>query len=252
MAASGCSSMVEQQLPKLNTRVRFPSPAPILHKHLKIGSFPPPSCQNCVFGAHQRVTRLGHKRSVRGLSLRGSIYQFRVRVPLDLRASFGKSHVKRSLCTDSLSLAIRLARKAEFEIDAMFEAARREAGLKYEERLPLDQVPTAPVPRTIARRSIPVQPVKVEQSDIATLTLSDSYERFLNDPTKRRSARTMLAHHTTRRVMEDVLGGSTPLNQIRLRGRLGLMPHSGWCSARWQALQWRAQRRVLRLLHRCS
>jgi hypothetical protein len=28
----GCSSMVEQQLPKLNTRVRFPSPAP---KHLK-------------------------------------------------------------------------------------------------------------------------------------------------------------------------------------------------------------------------
>ena len=27
--ASGCSSMVEQQLPKLTTRVRFPSPAPV-------------------------------------------------------------------------------------------------------------------------------------------------------------------------------------------------------------------------------
>ncbi len=27
----GCSSMVEQQLPKLNTRVRFPSPAPSPH-----------------------------------------------------------------------------------------------------------------------------------------------------------------------------------------------------------------------------
>ena len=27
-AGRGCSSMVEQQLPKLNTRVRFPSPAP--------------------------------------------------------------------------------------------------------------------------------------------------------------------------------------------------------------------------------
>ncbi len=31
------------------------------------------------------VTRLGHKRSTRGLSLRGSVYQFRVRVPADLR-----------------------------------------------------------------------------------------------------------------------------------------------------------------------
>ena len=30
----------------------------------------------------QWVTQLGHKRSARGLSLRGSVYQFRVRVPL--------------------------------------------------------------------------------------------------------------------------------------------------------------------------
>src|SRR5690606_18210770 len=30
-ADSGCSSMVERQLPKLHTRVRFPSPAPLHH-----------------------------------------------------------------------------------------------------------------------------------------------------------------------------------------------------------------------------
>jgi hypothetical protein len=30
----GCSSMVEQKLPKLTTRVRFPSPAPMLRKLL--------------------------------------------------------------------------------------------------------------------------------------------------------------------------------------------------------------------------
>ena len=52
----------------------------------------------------QWVTRLGHKRSVRGLSLRGSIHQFRVRVPVDVRDGIGRSHVKRSLGTDSLSL----------------------------------------------------------------------------------------------------------------------------------------------------
>jgi hypothetical protein len=34
-ALRGCSSMVEQQLPKLNTGVRFPSPAPIYFYCLK-------------------------------------------------------------------------------------------------------------------------------------------------------------------------------------------------------------------------
>jgi hypothetical protein len=76
--------------------------------------------------AEQLVTRLGHKRSVRGLSLRGSIYQFRVRVPADLREAMGSSHVKRSLRTDSSSLAIRLSRKFAFEIEAMFEQKRQE------------------------------------------------------------------------------------------------------------------------------
>ncbi|MFO1254901.1 MAG: site-specific integrase [Sphingomonadaceae bacterium] len=164
------------------------------------------------------VTRLGHKRSVRGLSLRGSIYHFRVRVPVDLRDTFGSSHVKRSLGTDSLSLAIRLARRAAFEIDAMFEAKRRQIGLDYDARLIADQDSVATVRTMIGQRSGPasasVDPASVDQSDVPTLTLSTIYQRFLNDPTKRRSARTMLAHHTTRRVIEDVLGGETPLHEI--------------------------------------
>jgi hypothetical protein len=55
------------------------------------------------------VTGVGHNSPVRGLSLRGNVYQFRIRVPADLRAVMGCSHVKRSLRTDSRSLAIRLS-----------------------------------------------------------------------------------------------------------------------------------------------
>lgn len=76
-----------------------------------------------------------HKRRPRGLSLRGLIYQFRVRVPVDLRGEFGYSHVKRSLGTDSPTVAIMLGRKAAAETDLMFEERRRVAGLRYEERL---------------------------------------------------------------------------------------------------------------------
>lgn len=118
----------------------------------------------------QWVIRLGHKRSVRRLSLRGSIYQIRVRVPVDLRDMFGSSHVKRSLGTGSLSLVIRLARKAAFEIEAMFETTRREAGLKYDARLVVDQTPNATVSRTIARRS----PCRMATSDFWTIPRSGS------------------------------------------------------------------------------
>jgi hypothetical protein len=68
-----------------------------------------------------------------------------VRVPADLREAIGGTHVKRSLRTDSLSVAIRLSRKVAAEIDAMFEAKRLEIGLAVERRL----LPSATVPQTM-------------------------------------------------------------------------------------------------------
>lgn len=163
-------------------------------------------------------TRSSPQPSSRGLWLRGTIYQFRVKVPVDLRDALGCVHVNRSLRTDSPSLAIRLARKVAFEIDAMFEATRREIGVGYDERLIIDQGFAASRKSTIEQRSGPASGTgyvtSIAQIDVPSPTLSMIYERFLNDPTKRRSARTMLAHHTTRRVVEDVLGSSTPISQI--------------------------------------
>lgn len=58
-------------------------------------------------------TRSSHQRSSRGVWRRGSVYQFRVKVPVDLRDALGREHVNRSLRTDSRSLAIRLSRKVD-------------------------------------------------------------------------------------------------------------------------------------------
>jgi hypothetical protein len=55
-------------------------------------------------------TRSSHQRSARGLWLRGSVWQFRVKVPVDLRQALGRVDLNRSLRTDSRSLAIRLSR----------------------------------------------------------------------------------------------------------------------------------------------
>ena len=138
----------------------------------------------------------------------GSVWQFRVKVPADLRTAFGREHVNHSLKTDSRSLAIRLSRKVAAEIDAMFEAKRVEIGLRAEDRLLASPSVAATVGKTIDRRSEKASPTTMGP------TLSQVYDRYLADPTKRRSARTMLADQTTRRVVKDVLGakatGSAP------------------------------------------
>lgn len=116
----------------------------------------------------QWVIRLSHPRLVRRLSLRVSIYQFRVRVPVDLRGAIGRSYVKRSVDTDSPSLAIRLSRKVAFEFDAMFEQKRQA------------------IASTTVISAIPPRSVQVPAS-ISRPTLSEVYEQYLQNPTKQRT-----------------------------------------------------------------
>lgn len=152
--------------------------------------------------------------------MRGSTFQFRVRVPADLRSVMGRSHVKRSLRTDSLSLAVRLGRKVAAEIDAMFEERRRRAGVRYDERLLASNdnsefMVEAGSSCTAFAGDDHVTSTSGKNEELPSApTLATIYQRYLDDPTRRRCARTMLAHETTRRVVEDVIGASTPITDI--------------------------------------
>ena len=73
-------------------------------------------------------TTMSHRRRSTGLWLRGTVYQYRVRVPVELRQRLGRSHVNRSLRTSSYAEAIRMARRVAFEIEGMFDAARQGVG----------------------------------------------------------------------------------------------------------------------------
>jgi integrase len=106
------------------------------------------------------------------------------------------------------------------EIEARFERTRRDNGLAFDDRLIVAQAPDDGA-MTISSRSgeASVANLKSQTGGLAAtvdpvLTLSDIYERYIKDPTRRRSARTMLAHESTRRVVEDVLGASTPIAGI--------------------------------------
>ncbi|WP_206366625.1 site-specific integrase, partial [Sphingobium sp. MP9-4] len=121
---------------------------------------------------------------------------------------------------DSPSMAVRLGRRMAVEIDAMFEEKRREVGLPYEDRFlafndnigsVTNAEPSCKVSLGCDRMTLPS---RENESCSASPTLSAIYQRYLDDPTRRRGARTMLAHDTTRRVVEDVIGGSTPITDI--------------------------------------
>jgi integrase len=101
----------------------------------------------------------------------------------------------------------------------MFEDRRRVAGLRYEECLlasnkNVDFV-ARPEPSSTASvgRELTMLSSREDERPAAP-TLSAIYQRYLDDPTRRRCARTMLAHQTTRRVVEDVVGASTPITDI--------------------------------------
>jgi integrase len=116
--------------------------------------------------------------------------------------------VKKSLGTDSFALAVRLCHQVASEIESMFEEKRYQAGMPFEDRLIFKKIDHATVPATITQRA---SPACAGSSD---LTLTEVYQRYIEDPTKRRSDRTMLAHDATRRVVECALGATTPLGSL--------------------------------------
>jgi hypothetical protein len=72
------------------------------------------------------VERAAHRRKQRptGLWLRGTVWQFRTRVPCDAVPTVGRQFVNRSLRTSDYREAIRQARIVAFEIEQMFRGVR--------------------------------------------------------------------------------------------------------------------------------
>ncbi|WP_144428142.1 DUF6538 domain-containing protein [Azospirillum thiophilum] len=96
--------------------------------HAASAESPPSPSKSAVSARPGCRTSLSPKRRSMGLWLRGAVWQFRTRVPADLQAVLGRTHINRSLRTSSYPDAIRAARRVAFEIEDMFDAARGGTG----------------------------------------------------------------------------------------------------------------------------
>jgi integrase len=150
-----------------------------------------PSCCNTTIIGRSGCSPKSSPKRVRGLWLRGSVYQFRVRVPWDLVAVLGTQRISRSLNTSSPREAKRLLRSKAHEIDDFFDDVRRNG----------KPTPSENVER---RRAAPA----------VELTLRQAYEMFLSDASTARSGKTLLAYRTVSHTVMDILGGDVPLKSI--------------------------------------
>jgi integrase len=106
-----------------------------------------------------------------------------------------------------------------YEFEMEFEAARRGRGMSYDARLleagrSEQAVRSAPEPAIVEPPMLEAGAVENVVATRRQVTLAQVYEKYLNDPTKKRSKRTHLAHETTRRLALEVLGADTPIDRI--------------------------------------
>jgi hypothetical protein len=144
-------------------------------------------------------TQVSH-RSLSGVWRRGAMYQYRVRVPADLRQVIGSSHINRSLGTASLAVARRSAKVMAYQIDRSFEEARNSGAWNAASALPPLHVAEVAASSTTADHG---------------LTLGIVVERYLTDATISRSPKSQIVYpRRSRSGSAWSVGLSSPRRQI--------------------------------------
>ena len=164
------------------------------------------------------------------------MWQFRVRVPQDVRSKIGKSEVSKSLGTSSYHVAIGQARKVAYQIECMFDQAR--SGLPVQVDLAQhgesQSEPAQPiivdvekVARIIAEKVVEATPQPEPSAPpIADRTIKQVYEGYMADPSRQFSGKTKIAYDSIYKMLIEVIGENTHIRQLtreRCRGVLNLL-----------------------------
>lgn len=122
------------------------------------------------------------------------MYQYRVRVPADLRTKIGSTHINRSLKTACLTVATRSVRTVAYEIERFFENARA----------PIGSLETS-IPHLRDQHADRFQGSEGTKPTRA-LTFADVCHRYLNDPTRSRTDKSAVVYRATYAAFTAIFG----------------------------------------------
>ena len=199
---------------------------------------------------------MSHRRRSTGLWLRGTVYQYRVRVLVELRQRLGRSHLNRSLRTSSYAEAIRMARQSRSRSRACStrhvrasEAtqstpcatgpARSHRPLRGRRHRPTRHRPGDPhrsgPARQPHRRKAPSGPAgsavspTLSVEPVTRKTIQEVYDAYMTDPGVIRSGKTILAYGTVFNLLIEIMGKETPISDISRETCREVMEHFAAC-----------------------
>jgi len=155
----------------------------------------------------------------------------------------GRTHISRSLHTSRYPDAIRAARRVAFEIEGMFDMARRAGGNDSDHVLCNRACPPPPAPSVMADAVLPdptgpaihidldalasriaeklqaAQPAAREDAVLAAeppkgKTIQQVFDAYMADPGVIRSGKTVLAYDTVFSLLIEIIGQETPVSDI--------------------------------------
>jgi len=173
---------------------------------------------------------------VAGLYRRGNVWQYRVRVPMDIRLILNREFIRRSLKTADYGEALRRVRTVSYDIAMMFDDVRRNGdgvSIKLAHKT-VTQGPfstTKSSPDSSANISNPFRNIEIDDliANITNrvlvgmghkapngpvVTLEELFKRYMDDPMKKRSNKSIIEYNAVYGVLSSVIGKNTPIVQI--------------------------------------
>jgi len=161
-----------------------------------------------------------------GLQRRGNIWRYRRWVPLNLRERIGKSELIKSLETSDYQTAVRRYRTVSQDIEQIIINARGEASvddfdgsrlIQGSDTVEL-QIKAPPLSdkdglRTLIK-TVVEEVLEVHAPKKPSITLDDLYHRYMGDPARSRSKKTVMTYQSVYNVLMEIFGADRPIADI--------------------------------------
>jgi len=161
---------------------------------------------------------------------RGDIWHYRRRVPSKLRSEIGKTEISKSLHTNDYSTALQRHQTVSAEVGRLFQqlhqqrtgaaynddfdhhillhnSATQNGQIKAPPHLDADGLKTLikTVVEEVLEHHAPKKP---------SITLDDLYHRYMDDPARSRSKKTIMTYQSVYNVLMDIFGADKPIADI--------------------------------------
>ncbi|GGF76951.1 hypothetical protein GCM10011332_33650 [Terasakiella brassicae] len=157
---------------------------------------------------------------------RGNIWRYRRRVPHDIQDNIGRKEFLKSLNTADYSTAVRRYRTVCNEVEQIITEARGVvlndnsgwSTLIHKSDTHDPQIKAPPLSDVDGLRTL-IKTVVEEVLEVHTpkkpsITLDDLYQRYMDDPARNRSKKTVMTYQSVYNVLIDIFGADKPIADI--------------------------------------